>query len=221
MQRKNKNNSNNNRKIYVVGYGDNYANWMEGEITKDFDEANLICFTGGADVSPSLYGKLSHPTTCCSPMRDREEVEIFHRAQKAGKHMIGICRGSQLLCVLSGGILVQHQENNHFYHEINTYDNQNIMVTSTHHQAAYPFYMDKSNYKILGWTQNLSNFHFGEDYGDELSPPKECEIVYYPKTKCLGIQSHPESLFGEPYDEAIRSIAYCQGLLNAFMMDKL
>ena len=43
------------RKIYVVGYGRSYANWMQGEIVPDMKDADLVLFTGGEDISSELY----------------------------------------------------------------------------------------------------------------------------------------------------------------------
>ena len=49
--------------IYVAGdYGVGYAYWLldfykEAIITRDILEADLIMFTGGADISPSIYGE--------------------------------------------------------------------------------------------------------------------------------------------------------------------
>lgn len=214
---------NNKRKIYIVGGGPDYVNWMDGDITNKMDEATLVCFTGGEDVSPSFYSRIPHPTTGTSYKRDIFEREEFLKAQKLGKKMIGICRGSQFLCAMSGGILVQHQENPSFYHHIDTYDGKRILITSTHHQAQYPFLLPENEYKVLAWTNNLSDFHYGQSYQEELNPPKECEIVYYPKTKAFGIQGHPEIMF-DNYgfrEESTRTIDYLTEKLDMFMDDKL
>lgn len=156
-----------------------------------------------------------HPMTYANQARDRYEMQQFTEAVKLGKHIIGICRGSQFLCVANGGHLVQHQDNPLFIHRINTYDDQELDITSTHHQAAYPFNLPKEDYQILGWTENLSPYH--EDGNEEeLNPPVECEIVLYPKSKCLGIQGHPEMM---PITHS--TIAYLRDLLNGFMLNNI
>lgn len=203
------------RLIYVVGASDYYACWMQGQVIYKMEDADLVVFTGGEDVSPQLYGKKANPNSGFNIHRDLEEIEEYGKARLLGKHIIGICRGSQFLCVMNGGILVQHQFNVG-RHSMYTSENRIIEVSSTHHQAQYPFDLPKDDYKILGWTHNISPFHFGQTMQEELNPIKECEIVFYPKTKCLAIQSHPEMMVNDK-----NSTLYMQNLLNDFMADKL
>ncbi len=208
------------RKIYVVGgYHDGtnyYSNWMQGELVKSIKEADLIVFTGGEDISPILYNEKKHPKTYNNFHRDDNEIEDYKEAVNLGKKIVCICRGSQLACVLNGGKLIQHQENPSYFHTINTYDNKVITVTSTHHQAQYPFNLSKDEYHILGWTKDISSFHEGADCV-EMNPPVECEIVYYPKTQSLAIQGHIEDLNTDfPQD-----VIYFQELLDKFMDDTL
>ena len=54
------------RKVYIVGGGGDYKSMFEGEgweVVDCFSKADLIQFTGGADVSPALYGESTHPQT--------------------------------------------------------------------------------------------------------------------------------------------------------------
>ena len=116
---------------------------------------------------------------------------------------------------MNEGLLVQHQNNPSFYHKIKTYDGKELEMTSTHHQAAFPFNLPKENYKILGWTENMLDFH-QDGNQQEMHPEKECEVVYYPKTNCLGIQPHPEMMKIE--SEGVR---WCQNLLLKFANNEL
>lgn len=203
------------RKIYIVGDARHYSNWMEGELVKDMKYADLVVFTGGEDVHPDFYGHPTHPWTSTNKLRDRFEMAEFAEASKLGKHMLGICRGSQFLCVANGGWLVQHQQNPSYVHNIDTYDGQILEITSTHHQAAYPYNLPIENYQVLGWTDGLLPFH--EDGNqEEMNPPKECEIVYYPKGNCLGIQGHPEMM-----ERTHKTITYLRDLLNKFLLNQL
>lgn len=208
------------RKIYVVSndgldFGDSYARWMEGELVDSIAEADLVVFTGGEDVHPDFYGHPKHPRTFSNRARDRYEMLKFNEARNLGKHIIGICRGSQFLCVANGGSLVQHQDNPYFIHAIQTFDGLNIDITSTHHQAAYPFDLPKDSYRILGWTKGVSEYH-EDGNGEELNPEVECEIVYYPVSKCLGIQGHPEMMaLNHP------TVAYLRDLLDTFLLNNI
>ena len=210
-------------KVYVVGGENNYANWLPNtKIVKSFDNADLILFTGGEDVTPKYYGEPKHPATHCNEERDKREAEIFKKAKQAGKKMLGICRGSQFLCVMNGGKLVQHQENTRYIHKINVtfgdYKDRIILITSTHHQAQYPYNLPKWDYKIIGWTNGTSDIH--QDGNEkELNPEKECEIVYYKKTKSLGIQGHPEHVNYQTNNKESMGVLY--DLFNNFINDKL
>lgn len=203
------------RKIYIVGGGVGYANWMEGTIVDKMEDADLVVFTGGEDVHPDFYGHPRHPRTGANYPRDRYEMQQFDVATKLGKHIIGICRGSQLLCVANGGWLVQDQPNPKFVHPITTYDGKELLITSTHHQAAYPYNLPAENYQILGWTDGMLDHHENGMQG-EMNPEKECEIVYYPKGKCLGIQGHPEMM-----EQTHPTIAYLRNLLNMFLLNTI
>ncbi|MDX3189406.1 gamma-glutamyl-gamma-aminobutyrate hydrolase family protein [Streptomyces sp. MN03-5084-2B] len=67
-----------------------------------------LVLTGGADVEPARYGHEPHPATYVRPERDAFEFGLFEAARKAGKPVLGVCRGLQVMSVALGGTLVQH-----------------------------------------------------------------------------------------------------------------
>lgn len=204
------------RKIYVVGGDREYANWCEGTLVNNMEEADIVLFTGGEDVTPELYGKKRHRTTSNNRMRDAEEVMEFRRAEEMGKAMLGICRGSQFLCAMAGGELVQHQSHPP-YHDITTDDGRKITVTSSHHQRQYIQKLSPDKVKLIAWAEHLSPFAEGEHEGDKLDEEKEVEIAYYPEIKALGIQSHPEWAYPAGNEWQDKYIAYCRELLNQYL----
>lgn len=134
------------RKLYCVGWGRSYANWFRDvELTGDFEtpkfqieDADIVLFTGGEDVSPYLYGKTPHPTSYWTTSRDEMEVEAFKRIRPDAL-AYGTCRGLQLLNVMNGGILCQ-DATDHWCsgtHEIHN-DTESYRITSLHHQMVYP-----------------------------------------------------------------------------------
>ena len=71
-----------------------------------------LLLTGGGDVDPGRYGAPPHPATGrVSGPRDAAELELLDAAVAAGKPVLGICRGMQLLNVARGGTLCQHLPN--------------------------------------------------------------------------------------------------------------
>ena len=71
-------------------------------------ELDALVLQGGADVSPSSYGEepLS-PEWAGDRLRDLYEIELVQEFIAAGKPVLGICRGAQLINVAFGGTLHQ------------------------------------------------------------------------------------------------------------------
>ena len=185
------------KQIYVVGSQKNYANFVDNSVLVDnIKDADIVIFTGGEDVDPSLYGCRRHPSTFSNISRDLAEKKEFEKINPK-QLVIGICRGSQFLCVMNGGRLIQNVYNHAITHthaiiEVSTskiYD-----ITSTHHQMQYPFDLPSDQWKCLFATAagNIS----GRYEGDKVQNlPFEPEIVLYQKPntpKCLAIQGHVE-----------------------------
>ena len=182
-------------KVYVVGPQKNYANFLDDfELVDNIEDAKIVIFTGGEDVTPSLYGAKQHESTFCNKERDMFEIKEFNRIKKS-QLVVGICRGSQFLCVMNGGKLVQDITGHCLYdtHEIYNNDGVQLEITSTHHQMQYPFELNRKDYDILYAARRSRRY-----LGDKIDIAKitcDPEIVLYHKTdmpKCLAIQGHPE-----------------------------
>lgn len=163
------------------------------------ENADLIVFTGGADVSPELYGDEKHPHTQTDFARDKRERVLFNQGYIMAIPMVGICRGAQLLNVMNNGALIQHV-NNHAIggtHTINTHEGETLQVTSTHHQLIVP-----REGNLVAWaTDTAALFETGGTLSPQelLDPYKqpdghfmEPEVIYWPRTNSLGVQYHPE-----------------------------
>ena len=165
---------------------------------KGGEKIDLVLFTGGEDVYPGYYNQNTGSHTKYNEKRDSYERCLFDNFPNTPK--LGICRGSQLLTVLNGGSLVQHIEGhtNGQLHDIqlNTvYDHNVYSITSTHHQMMYPFNMEDSKYQIVGHSKYHLSDKYLNGYDENIELPSnfvEPEIVYYPETKSLCIQGHPE-----------------------------
>ena len=70
--------------------------------------ADGILFTGsGSDISPALFGQENRGSLGCDRELDEMELKLFDAFLKAGKPILGICRGQQLINVALGGTLIQ------------------------------------------------------------------------------------------------------------------
>ena len=67
-----------------------------------------LVLQGGADIAPESYGETPlHADWAGDRVRDRYEIDLFNAFVAAGKPVIGICRGCQLINVALGGTLFQ------------------------------------------------------------------------------------------------------------------
>lgn len=188
------------KKIYVVGGANHYAQRIENhELTDDLSAADIVMFTGGEDVDPSLYGCTKHRTTYSNIARDLYEKEIFGQISE-NQLVIGFCRGSQFLAVMNGGLLVQNCTNHTIRHTHRITNGDKIFdITSTHHQMQYPYNLPKEDYTVLYTCYgHRSDCYDGDKIGiDAIFLYGEPEIVLYHKKnmpKCLAIQGHPETM---------------------------
>ena len=73
------------------------------------DRLDGLCLSGGPDLDPQHYGAEAHaelgPT---EPDLDRFELAIARRADVRQMPILAICRGTQALNVVRGGVLHQH-----------------------------------------------------------------------------------------------------------------
>lgn len=181
-------------KVFVVGRGISYANWIPDlQLVSTIHDAELVLFTGGEDISPSIYGH-RNVGSYFNVRRDHEEVNAYFAALKIKKPMYGTCRGLQLLCAMNGGRLFQDMSHP-MRHEIITKENDVIITNSLHHQLCDPYNLHPSQYEILAFADSLSDELISAERNyTRADHIKEPEIVFFPKTKCLGIQGHPEMM---------------------------
>lgn len=119
-----------------------------------------LVLQGGIDICPETYGDtLRDPAWAGDAIRDRYELALLRGFIDAGKPVLGVCRGAQLINVYYGGSLVQdipsqrpgsieHQDTNRYdrlMHEVHFEEGSSLhrlygnsaphRVTSIHHQC--------------------------------------------------------------------------------------
>ena len=80
----------------------------EGTLQALLSFCDGVLFTGGADISPSLYGEETREA--CGeiyPYRDRLEMRAFSLVMEKNLPILAICRGAQLVNAALGGTLYQ------------------------------------------------------------------------------------------------------------------
>ena len=72
------------------------------------DRFDGLILSGGGDVDPGRYGEENAACFGVDPKRDEAEFRLIEAYLRAGKPILGVCRGHQLLNVYFGGSLTQH-----------------------------------------------------------------------------------------------------------------
>lgn len=197
--------------MYVVSQPDYFDPWRDlFRLVFRPADADVILFSGGADVWPGLYGEGLGWYTYSDPKRDLWEKHIFEAFPK--KQRLGICRGAQFLCVMAGGKLVQHVRNHGRWHDVETKSGP-VFMSSTHHQMMRP---GKVPHELLGWCKNRSSVYLDGD-NKEISEMNrsgvEPEMVFFPRTTSLCIQGHPEIM-----DAHSGGVKFCQQLVKKYLL---
>ena len=178
----------------------NVAN-TEVATNEDFvlEQGDVLIVWGGADIPTQYYnkGRSSYSGAPVVPgYRDRVEWALMQQAKEKNIPIIGVCRGAQMLCALSGGKLYQHVDNHSGGHEVVTADGVKFTTNSIHHQMMEP---DGTNHELIAWTPIRSGKYIdvadGIDINREAPSTKvDTEFIYFKDTKGFAIQWHPEMM---------------------------
>ncbi|HWU97799.1 MAG TPA: type 1 glutamine amidotransferase [Oxalicibacterium sp.] len=94
-----------------------------------------LVLQGGADVAPQTYSQTpTRPEWIGDSARDMYELELLHEFIEAGKPVLGICRGCQLINVAFGGTLYQDIATD----VPNAMPHVNDLYDSHRHEIAFP-----------------------------------------------------------------------------------
>lgn len=89
-------------------HGTEVAEFVAGEGRPDVAGLGGLLLAGGGDVDPRWYGEVPHPKLrAVDRQRDEMELGLTRAAMAAGRPVLGICRGAQVLGVVFGGKLCQ------------------------------------------------------------------------------------------------------------------
>lgn len=191
---------------------------------KDIESSDFVCFTGGEDVDPDLYGEKPLRATHFNDLRDTFDTQAYARAKtvfkgEEPKPCVGICRGGQFLNVMNGGRLWQDVDRHTNSHTLwDPHIQREFFVTSTHHQQMIPHSSGVlvaysgicKNKTAFGrhWSSSIGNTGVRGrepyikgiqvlDTKESIDPAVDAEVVWYPETQDLCFQPHPEFRLAE------------------------
>jgi len=186
------------KKVCIINPSFSYADMFKStgwEVVATIEEADLVQFTGGEDVTPALYGEGQHPKTFSNLRRDAYESQVFKECVLAGKNMAGICRGGQFLNVKNGGKMWQDVSGHAIGHTHGVFDvvtNEFVRVTSTHHQMM----RIGEDGALIAWAKECDRRESVDEEGVQFTlegyQEKDAEVIFYAKTNSLCFQPHPE-----------------------------
>lgn len=167
----------------------------------DVEGKDLLVFWGGGDINPALYGERNVASGYGSYMRDSVEVEVMLEAFKRKIPIVGICRGAQLGCVMTGGKLYQDVNNHGSTHGMAIADpfhrfgdSPIISTSSVHHQMMIPAKGCEIIAKAPGISSRRVRFSAKASNQKETEEGQhdDPEVLFNPDKRILMIQGHPE-----------------------------
>ena len=142
-----------------------------------------VALAGGPDVTPRLYGQKNKHSSNCNPAKDKMQIAVIKKFAKAGKPILGVCRGQQIINVAFGGTLKQH---------------------IGWHSGSRKVKIEKGSwlYKAYGKTAKVAHNHHQaiKKLGSGLvatqwdAKSKVIEAIEHETLPVYGVQWHPESM---------------------------
>jgi gamma-glutamyl-gamma-aminobutyrate hydrolase PuuD len=124
-------------------------------IAKSFDG---LVLTGGADVDPSLYQEENTASYPGSPLIDASDVFLYHAFRKAGKPVLAVCRGIQVVAAAEGVHLIQDIPSEGY--QLN-HNQRNANPPLSKHEFCHSCIFSKGTrlYEIFGDEYPINSFH--------------------------------------------------------------
>ncbi|MCI2049183.1 MAG: gamma-glutamyl-gamma-aminobutyrate hydrolase family protein [Lachnospiraceae bacterium] len=161
-----------------------------------------LILPGGDDVDPALFGEAVNGSRGIDRALDLAQLTICGLFVKAGKPVLGICKGCQVLNVFFGGSVIQDLPS----HDRHQYDN--VRKQGMAHGSA----IDPGNflYDIYGPELLINSYHHqacgrlgaglhAVQYSDDLV----IEAILHERLPVIGLQWHPEKISFEERDRSL------------------
>ena len=179
----------------------NYFNALEGlgaqgvKVPADADpvEFDGLLLPGGADVDPARYNQPNIGSRDVDPALDALQLAVLDRFFRAGKPVLGICRGHQLLGAYLGGTLIQDLPNQrlHVWNRRDSADRVHVTV-------AEPGSWIEALYGRRFWTNSAHHQALLQPGPgvviDQRGPDGVVEATHCPGRPVFSVQWHPERM---------------------------
>lgn len=156
---------------------------------------DALFLPGGGDLEPWRYGRPNTASRGLEPERDTAELALLEQFATAGKPVLGVCRGLQVINVFFGGTLIQDLPGHsamggidrlHFARAVpsplGALCGRSMIVNSAHHQAVERL---GTNLLAVQW-----------------APDGTVEALCHRTLPVWAVQWHPERLW--PSDDGVR-----------------
>ena len=150
----------------------------------------ILC--GGNDIEPMYYGEEMNGAVSIDHERDAFEMELAKKFIEAGKPVMGICRGHQLLNVYFGGSLYQHIDNVE-EHRVEGTVAKTHKVTATKGSICYDLYGDEFIVNSIHH-QAVKELGAGLRVTMISEDGKTVEAFEHESLPIFGVQWHPERM---------------------------
>lgn len=167
----------------------------------DLSCAGLV-LCGGGDIESALYGQENMGSQPPDRERDRAELALFQAFFQAGRPILGVCRGMQLINVALGGDLIQDlppdQRSRHTAPEGDLIHTVRARPGTTLYELYGPaFPVNSAHHQAIGRLgEGLRAIAWSEEGFPEAIDRKERHI--------MAVQFHPERMsFGSRRTDAI------------------
>ncbi|MFL6673348.1 MAG: gamma-glutamyl-gamma-aminobutyrate hydrolase family protein [Massilia sp.] len=157
-----------------------------------------LVLQGGADVSPQTYHETpERPEWVGDRARDLYELELLHEFVEAGKPVLGICRGCQLINVAFGGSLHQDVATDlpeamaHVHTDYDAYRHAIVFPSGSSLAQLFP----EQKRPIVNSIHHQAVKRLGRDVRVEAlsDPDGVVEAIRYDRADfVMGLQWHPE-----------------------------
>jgi putative glutamine amidotransferase len=157
-----------------------------------------LVLQGGADVSPQTYSEAAtRPEWSGDRARDMYELELLHEFIEAGKPVLGICRGCQLINVAFGGTLYQDIASDvpsAIPHVHDSYDSHRHAIHFPPGSSLAPLFSSQPT-PLVNSIHHQAVRNLGRDLTIEAVSGEDniVEAIRYNKARfVMGLQWHPE-----------------------------